>query len=336
VSARTGLEPVEVALLEAVELHEAELDAATAAARAAGRVADDGEPPDEERGASTSRVLSALEAAVGLGPRYAYPLLIDLSVPWRRHLPLVEGIGNFGTQGDDPPADARYTEVRLSRVGRLALAAERSRTGPVPLGLVEGTLYRDGTVPSFAPHAVVAALRAGSTDAGPPVLATGGLVEGDVAGLLAGRPARIRLVCRVVRERRLSRGALVITEVPLGSNPDEVARMIASRHDREVRGLPDYRSADHLPAGGTDVPDTRPLRHPFIADIVDETSSAVGRRIVVVLARDADPVDTLAWLRDIWPVSIDVDWQLPAPQAERLAGWDRGDGSGLDALAALL
>ncbi len=87
--------------------------------------------------------------------------LVDLAVPWRRHLPLLEPLGNVGTRGDDPPADARYTMVRLSPAGRLALAAERGAVGPVPFGLVEGTLYRDGTVPSFAPDAVLAALRTG-------------------------------------------------------------------------------------------------------------------------------------------------------------------------------
>ncbi|MBI4940795.1 MAG: hypothetical protein HY830_08610 [Actinobacteria bacterium] len=340
-SARTGLEPFEVALLEAVERHEA---------AAGDRVPDDGGPADDDPAhddpahdrpgggpaAATTQVLATVEAAAGVGPRYAYPMLVDLAVPWRRHLPLVEPLGNVGTQGDDPPADARYTEVRLSPAGRLALAAEQGAVGPVPFALVEGTLYRDGTVPSFAPGAVLEALRTGSADAGPPVLPTGGLVEGDVEGLLAGRPARIRLVCRVVRERRPGRDVLVVTEVPLGANPDEVVRMVADRHDAEVRGPRAVRYADYLPEGEREVPDLRPARHPFLADVRDETSSAVGRRIVVVLAEGADPVDALAWLRDVWPVSIDVDWRLPAPQAERLAGWDRGDGTGLDALAALL
>lgn len=332
-SGRTGLEPFEVALLEAVELHES----------APGDDAPDDRPEDHAdddgpagSAAATPQVLATVEAATGVGPRYAYPMLVDLAVPWRRHLPLLEPLGNVGTRGDDPPADARYTMVRLSPAGRLALAAERGAVGPVPFGLVEGTLYRDGTVPSFAPDAVLAALRTGAMDAGPPVLPTGGLVEGDVKGLLAGRPARLRLVCRVVREHQPGREVLVVTEVPLGANPDEIGRMVAARHDAEVRGAPAVRYADYLPEGGPEAPDLRPLRHPFLADVRDETSTAVGCRIVVVLAAGADPVDALAWLRDIWPVSIDVDWQLPAPQAQRLAGWDRGDGTGLDALAALL
>jgi hypothetical protein len=35
-------------------------------------------------------------------------------------------------------------------------------------------------------------------------------------------------------------------------------------------------------------------------------------------------------------VTISADCRLPAPMAERLATWDRGDGTGLRALADLL
>lgn len=136
----------------------------------------------------------------------------DLIVPWRRHLTLLDGEGNWGTDGDDPPADPRYTGVGLSAVGALALAAERRDLGPVPLGLVDGTLYAGGRVPPFDPRRVVEALRASAHDAGPPALPTGGEVAGDFGALLAGRKVRLQLGPRVVREP----GALVITGLPLG------------------------------------------------------------------------------------------------------------------------
>jgi hypothetical protein len=62
-------------------------------------------------------------------------------VPWQLHLPLLDARGNHGSQHGDPAADARYTEVWLSRVGALALAAERAEVGPVPLGLIDGSPY---------------------------------------------------------------------------------------------------------------------------------------------------------------------------------------------------
>ena len=312
-SARTGLAGHEVAVLEALG--------------------------DAGRFVRSHDVLVSAARRSGIGPRYAYPVLVDLAVPWRRHLPLLEGEGNFGTQGDDPPADAVYTQVRLSPAGRLALAAERGEVGPVPLGLVEGSHFADGEVPPFAPAAVLAALRSGSGDAGPPVLPTGGLVEGDVDGLLAGRPTTMRLVCRTVRETDArGRQQLVITEVPLGVSTDAVCRAVADRVDAEVRHPDDGRRyADYLPEPtGPPEPDDRPVFHPLVRDLRDEISTRTGTRIVVVLARDADPVDALTWLRGVEPFAVEVDWCLPAPQRERLLGWDAGDGSGLDALEALL
>ena len=34
---------------------------------------------------------------------YAYQVLIDVAQPWKLPVPLVQGIGNFGGRGNDPP-----------------------------------------------------------------------------------------------------------------------------------------------------------------------------------------------------------------------------------------
>lgn len=146
-------------------------------------------------------MLDVLDAERRLGPRYAYPLIQDLAVPWRLHLPLLQPNGNWGSQGNDPAAEAKYTEVRLSRVGELALRVERGELGPVPLGLIEGSLYRDGPAPPFSPRQVLDAVASGAADCGPPTLPTGGRVTGDVDGLLAGRRVRLELSCTVVEEQ---------------------------------------------------------------------------------------------------------------------------------------
>lgn len=94
-SAPTGLGPVEVALVDAVDL-----------------LARDGEP------VRCSDVLAAVEDRAGIGPRYAWLVLVDLGVAWRRHLPLVELYGNCGSALGDPPAEPAYVETRaLSRRG---------------------------------------------------------------------------------------------------------------------------------------------------------------------------------------------------------------------------
>ena len=304
-SARTGLGALEVAVLAAV-------------AEVGGR------PGADHRW--TALVLDVLESEQDFGARYAYPLLQDLAVPWRRHLPLLDPSGNWGSQYGDPAAGARHTEVRLSEVGALALAAERGEVGPIPLGLVEGSLYRDGPVPPFAPDRVLEALTTGAADAGPPVLPTGGTVDGDIEALLAGRRARLRLGCTVVVEP----GQLVLTEVPLGVTIDLLVEHLAIR----VADHRPPRYAAYLvgPDSGDDVPDVAPVP---VLDVRDE-SSLFGIRLVCVLRDGADPDDARRWVRSVWPVTVEVDCRLPAPMRRRLAAWDAGDGSGLAALGALL
>jgi DNA gyrase/topoisomerase IV, subunit A len=83
----------------------------------------------------SARFLQAVETQIRLAPGYAYQMLVDLAQPRTLALPLVDGIGNFGSRGGDPPANYRYTEARLSRAGEAALAAERGTLAPVPIGI---------------------------------------------------------------------------------------------------------------------------------------------------------------------------------------------------------
>lgn len=305
-SQRSGLGVLEVAVLAAV--------------------AAVGGTPDAGR-RRTTRVLERLEHEDGLGARYVYPVLQDLGAPWRLHLPLLDPYGNWGSQHGDPAADPQYTQVRLSPFGALALAAERAEVAPVPLGLIEGSLYRDGPVPPFDPRRVVAALRTRSTTAGPPTLPTGGTVDGDLTALLAGRKARLQVGCDIVHEA----GALVIRAVPLGVPIDLLEQCLATRSrslqpDRVRR--PDEEEPAPTPGG---------VRTPFrIVDVRDESSMRVGVRIVVQLERGSDGAAAERWVRSVWPVTVELDCRLPASMAERLETWDAGDGSGLDALDLLL
>ena len=296
-SGRTGLGVVETAVLLAV----ADLGGAPTAGYR-----------------KTDRVLARLEDGHGLGARYAYPLMRDLRAPWRLHLPLLDGNGNWGWQGDGFAADSRYTEVRLSPVGALAVAAERGEVGPVPLGLLEGSLYREGPVPPFDPRRVVAALKAGSDDAGRPALPTGGTLEGDLAALLAGRRARLRHGCVIVEEQ----GALVVTNLPLGVSGDQVHRNLQMRAF-ELHGGPGRRDDGSSRAFG-------------IRDVVDDSTERIGIRIVCRLTVGSDVAAARDWMESVWPLTMEVDCRLPAPMATRLSTWDGGDGSGLRALADLL
>jgi len=242
VGARTGLGALDVGVLCAV--------------------ADLGGEPDADY-VRSSRVLGLLEARHGFGPRYAYPLMQDLAAAWRLHLPLLDGGGNWGSARGHPAAEARYTEVRLSPVGALALTREQAKVGPVPLGLIEGSLYREGPIPPFAPNAVLTALTNGDDSPGPPAMPGGGTIDGDLAALLGGNPARLQLGCTVVAEQ----GDVVITEMPLGVTAGDVythlKQRIVTDPDQDPRILPG--------------PPRRPTP---IVQVVDRTTARHGIHIV--------------------------------------------------------
>ncbi len=107
-----------------------------------------------ERYKKSSLILKRLTADTGEDASDACMAMTSLIQPWLAPLPLLDGNGNFGSPGNDPPADPGYTECRLSPAGRAAVAAERGDGPPVPLGLVNGSTFRGGLRPPFSPAAV--------------------------------------------------------------------------------------------------------------------------------------------------------------------------------------
>src|SRR5881398_400693 len=50
------------------------------------------------------------------GDSAIYDALVRLAQPWSLRYPLIDGQGNFGSPGNDPPAAMRYTECRLAQL----------------------------------------------------------------------------------------------------------------------------------------------------------------------------------------------------------------------------
>lgn len=109
----------------------------------------------------------------------------------------------------------------------------------------------------------------------------------------------MRMSCRITPATREAHPMLEITGFPLGIDVDLMLQCIAQRAS----------FGDQRRGGGTR----------YIADIQDHTS---GRhptiRMQMLLLPDVDPREAEAWLRTVWPVSIDKTWQLPLPMAEHL------------------
>ncbi|WP_045876904.1 DNA gyrase subunit A [Pseudofrankia sp. DC12] len=234
------------------------------------------------------------------GDSAIYDTLVRLAQPWSLRYPLVDGNGNFGSPGNDPPAAMRYTEARMA-----ALAMEMLRD--IDADTVDFAPNYDGrsqeplVLPSRFPNLLVngaGGIAVGMATNIPPhnlrEVAAGvqwalanpdatdeelleallGIIKGPdfpTHGLIVGRQGiedayrtgrgSIRMRAVVQVEENKGRTQLVVTELPYQVNPDNLAEKIAELvRDNKVSGISDVR---------------------------DETSARIGQRLVIDLKRDA-------------------------------------------------
>jgi DNA gyrase subunit A len=235
------------------------------------------------------------------GDSAIYDALVRMAQPWAMRMPLVDGQGNFGSRGNDPPAAMRYTECRLAPLAMEMLRDidkdtvdfrdnydGRSREPVVlparfPNLLVNGSEgIAVGMATKIPPHNLreVAAgaqwyldhfdatdgelLDALIERIKGPDFPTHGLIVGRRGIEDAYRTGRGSITMRAVievEEDGRGRTQLVVTELPYQVNPENVAVKI-----------------DELAQDG---------RVGGIADVRDETSDRTGQRLVIVLKRDA-------------------------------------------------
>jgi DNA gyrase subunit A len=235
------------------------------------------------------------------GDSAIYDTLVRLAQPWAMRLPLVDGQGNFGSPGNDPPAAMRYTECRLTPVAMEMLRDIDQETvdfspnydgrsqepnvlpSRFPNLLVNGAAgIAVGMATNIPPHNLVEVadavqwflahptasdeelLEASVERIKGPDFPTGALIvgrEGIDSALRTGRGSvRMRAVIEVEEDAR-GRQQLVVTELPYQVNPDSLAEKIADLvREGKIAG---------------------------IADVKDESSARTGRRLVIVLKRDA-------------------------------------------------
>ena len=235
------------------------------------------------------------------GDSAIYDALVRMAQPWAMRLPLIDGQGNFGSRGDDPPAAMRYTECRLD-----PLAMEMLRD--IDKDTVDFRPNYDGrsaepvVLPSRFPNLLVngsEGIAVGMATKIPPhnlrEVAAGAqwyldnfeATDEELLDALMERvkgpdfPTSAQIVGRrgirdayttgrgsitmravvEVEEDRKGRANLVVTELPYQVNPENVAKKVAE-----------------LAKEG---------RVTGIADVRDETSDRTGQRLVIVLKRDA-------------------------------------------------
>ena len=235
------------------------------------------------------------------GDTAIYDALVRLAQPWSLRYPLVQGQGNFGSQGNDPPAAQRSTECRMAPLAMQMVRDIDEETvdfapnydgrtlEPVVLPsrfpnlLVNGSAgIAVGMATNIPPHNLreVAAgvqwmlehpdasreeaLEALIERVSGPDFPTGGLIVGRRGvedALRTGRGAITMRAVVTVDEDSKGRQLLIITELPYQVNPDNLLLRIAEL-------VSDGK------IGG-------------IADVRDDSSSRTGMRLVIELKRDA-------------------------------------------------
>ncbi|WP_322748689.1 MULTISPECIES: DNA gyrase subunit A [unclassified Frankia] len=234
------------------------------------------------------------------GDSAIYDTLVRLAQPWSLRYPLVDGNGNFGSPGNDPPAAMRYTESRLAQLAMEMLRDIDQDTVDFAANY-DGRSQEPTILPSRFPNLLVngaGGIAVGMATNIPPhnlrEVAAGvkwfltnpdatdeelleallGMIKGPdfpTSGLIVGRQGiedayrtgrgSIRMRAVVQVEENKGRTQLVVTELPYQVNPDNLAEKIAELvRDNRVSG---------------------------ISDIRDETSARTGQRLIIDLKRDA-------------------------------------------------
>jgi len=281
------------------------------------------------------RVLAVVEDTSAVPRGYGYEVLVDTARGWLTQVPLIDPQGNFGSQGNDPPAGPRYTEARLSPAGQLTLAAERGELAPLPIGLINGNTHRGGLRPPFRPQGIFDAIRlvhrkprVASRELldtiGPPDFLTGCTVTGDMSALYAGQLTELRLDSRLTLTdqaslpewarppRRadapaLKRTVLLIDQFPPYANPDETAKSLAARSKQ--------RSWDD------NYPELRDATRLQLRDVMDLSTNRDGIQIACIPAPDADPEQVRNQVSDIYGIWVGVTVRLRRPLARTIRQW---------------
>ncbi len=236
------------------------------------------------------------------GDAAIYDTLVRLAQPWSMRYPLVDGQGNFGSAGNDPPAAMRYTECRMAPLAmEMVRDIDKDTVDFVPN--YDGKTQEPTVLPARFPNLLVngsSGIAVGmATNIPPhnmrevaagvhwaldhpnasreelldnlirlikgPDFPTGATILGHRGIEKAYRTGRGLITMRAVVNTEEIRGrmCLVITELPYQVNPDKLVTQI---RDEVRQGV----------LNG-------------IADMRDETSGRTGERLVLVLKKDAIP-----------------------------------------------
>ncbi len=231
------------------------------------------------------------------GDSAIYDTMVRMAQPWAMRYKMIDGQGNFGSQGGDPPAAMRYTEVRMEKLAEAMLDDIEKETVDFQLNF-DDSLKEPTVLPTRIPQLLVngsSGIAVGmATNMMPhnlsevvdgciayianndieieelmqhvkaPDFPTGGTIfgmGGVKAGFMTGR-GRVVLRGRVnVETLPNGREKIIIYEIPYQVNIDNLAAKIGDLiNDKVIEG---------------------------VSNVNDESNNKEGTRIVVELKKDA-------------------------------------------------
>ena len=262
---------------------------------------DGGYRPDRNFSKSARVVGDVMGSYHPHGDSAIYDALVRLAQPWSLRYPLVQGQGNFGSPGNDPPAAQRYTECRMAPLAMEMVRDIDEETvdfGPNYDGRTQEPLVLPSRFPNLLVNGSSGIAVGMATNIPPhnlrevaagalwllenpeadrearqaalverikgPDFPTGALIVGRKGIDDAYRTGRGSITMRAVvevDEDSRGRQILVVTQLPYQVNPDNLLLRIA-----ELVG-------DGKLTG--------------ISDVRDDSSSRTGMRLIIELKRDA-------------------------------------------------
>ena len=262
---------------------------------------DGGYRPDRNFSKSARVVGDVMGSYHPHGDTAIYDALVRLAQPWSLRYPLVQGQGNFGSPGNDPPAAQRYTECRMA-----PLAMEMVRDideDTVDFGPnYDGRTQEPRVLPARFPNLLVngsSGIAVGMATNIPPhnlrEVAEG--AQWLLANPDADRETRQAALVGIVKGPDFPTGALIVGRKGIDdyfrTGRGSVTMRAVVTVDEDARGrqilvvteLPYQVNPDNLLLRIAELVGEGKLTG--IADIRDDSSSRTGMRLIIDLKRDA-------------------------------------------------
>jgi DNA gyrase subunit A len=262
---------------------------------------DGGYRPDRNFSKSARVVGDVMGSYHPHGDSAIYDALVRLAQPWSLRYPLVQGQGNFGSPGNDPPAAQRYTECRMAPLAMEMVRdidEETVNFGPNYDGRTQEPLV----LPSRFPNLLVngsSGIAVGMATNIPPhnLREIAAAAQWLLANPEAERTERQAALMEIVKGPDFPTGALIVgrkgIEDAYRTGRGSITMRAVVEVDEDARGrqilvvtqLPYQVNPDNLLLRIAELVGDGKLTG--ISDVRDDSSSRTGMRLIIELKRDA-------------------------------------------------